>query len=652
MLFHSSFLRRSLSLFSLFAVATGCGAALPASIRAELAQTPRGQVTVVEFTDFECPFCRRMHAAAAAALKEHAGSVRIVRKHLPLSFHPHAEPAARVFICAEEQGARTEELAELFYTAPPAELALDPGIAAAVRMGADETKLRDCVHDTHITTRLREDGRAFGDANGEGVPLTYVGKTRLDGAVDAETFKGVLEAELANAGAPSSAAPPQTARVASPASPASPASSGAHAGALPFIDDDYPRALSEAKARKVPLFVDAWAPWCHSCLSMREYTFTQRALAPLAKDFVFLSIDTEKEANAPFVRKFPNAVWPTLYVIDPDAERADVKWGGTATAMELAELLSTARPRAGEGPDARSREAFAAGNKATAAGDLSRAEASYRAALSVASVTADGGMSRERARVVEALTSNLSDRERWSDCVTLTQAEVAHMPRGSSRATTLAVAVECADEAHDLEKETALLALVRTELALPDDGAMLADDRSSLYDTLVGAEEKRPETKEQAKKDAEAWAAMLEREAAAAKTREARAVFDPHRLLAYTAAGRERDAIPMLEASAKDFPLDYNPPARLAKVYFDTKDLARARSYVDAAFAAVYGPRTLRVAALGAQIATAQRKPDEAKAFLRSALDRTRNLPLTAKQRKLFESTERDLARGLTGSPK
>ena len=36
---------------------------------------------------------------------------------------------------------------------------------------------------------------------------------------------------------------------------------------IEFIEDDYPRALAEARARAVPLFVDAWAPWCHTCLS-------------------------------------------------------------------------------------------------------------------------------------------------------------------------------------------------------------------------------------------------------------------------------------------------------------------------------------------------------------------------------------------------
>jgi thiol:disulfide interchange protein len=42
------------------------------------------------------------------------------------------------------------------------------------------------------------------------------------------------------------------------------------AGPIVFVEDDYARALAEARARHVPIFVDAWATWCHTCLSMRS----------------------------------------------------------------------------------------------------------------------------------------------------------------------------------------------------------------------------------------------------------------------------------------------------------------------------------------------------------------------------------------------
>src|SRR5512140_377333 len=67
---------------------------------------------------------------------------------------------------------------------------------------------------------------------------------------------------------------------------------------LVFIEDDYPRALAEARAKKRPLFVDAWATWCHTCLSMREFVFPAAELRARGADFVWLSIDTEKPGNA------------------------------------------------------------------------------------------------------------------------------------------------------------------------------------------------------------------------------------------------------------------------------------------------------------------------------------------------------------------
>src|SRR4029453_6729332 len=81
------------------------------------------------------------------------------------------------------------------------------------------------------------------------------------------------------------------------AAPSSPSKS-----ALPWIEDDFGRALTEAKSKKLPIFVEAWAPWGHSCRWMRAFVFTDKALTQRAGQFVWLSIDTEKAQNAAFVR--------------------------------------------------------------------------------------------------------------------------------------------------------------------------------------------------------------------------------------------------------------------------------------------------------------------------------------------------------------
>jgi tetratricopeptide (TPR) repeat protein len=90
---------------------------------------------------------------------------------------------------------------------------------------------------------------------------------------------------------------------------------------------------------------------------------------------------------------------------------------------------------------------------------------------------------------------------------------------------------------------------------------------------------------------AQQWSQFLDGEAARAKTPSERTVYDPHRLSAYIELHQPERAIPMLQQSEKDFPDDYNPPARLAIAYKEMKQWDRALAASDRAFARVYGPR-------------------------------------------------------------
>src|SRR4051812_24200487 len=70
---------------------------------------------------------------------------------------------------------------------------------------------------------------------------------------------------------------------------------------IDFIEDDYARALAEARAKKLPLFIESWAAWCHTCMSMRAYVFPDEKMRRRAGDFVWLMMDSENEKNSPFV---------------------------------------------------------------------------------------------------------------------------------------------------------------------------------------------------------------------------------------------------------------------------------------------------------------------------------------------------------------
>ena len=92
-------------------------AIVPDVIAREIAQSPPGAVTVVDFADFECPFCRMTHAMLAPLLAEHRDRVRLVRKNVPLKQHSHALDAARAACCGDEMG-KGEEMADALFSAP------------------------------------------------------------------------------------------------------------------------------------------------------------------------------------------------------------------------------------------------------------------------------------------------------------------------------------------------------------------------------------------------------------------------------------------------------------------------------------------------------------------------------------------------------
>src|SRR5260370_12980973 len=111
---------------------------------------------------------------------------------------------------------------------------------------------------------------------------------------------------------------------------------------LSFVEDDYEGVLARARKEDRLLFVDAWAPWCQTCISMKAFVFNDAVLAPLASKFVWASVDTEKPKSESFVRKYPMKNWPTLWVVDGGTEKPVLQWVGSVTAPELAMLLESA----------------------------------------------------------------------------------------------------------------------------------------------------------------------------------------------------------------------------------------------------------------------------------------------------------------------
>ncbi len=104
-----------------------------------------GVATIVEFVDFECPFCRALHQRLSSIMEEYGDRVRLVRKEHPLvSMHPHAMAAARAECCAE-QADKGDEMADALYSAPPDDLTPEGCEKIAAQVGINLDAYRRCL---------------------------------------------------------------------------------------------------------------------------------------------------------------------------------------------------------------------------------------------------------------------------------------------------------------------------------------------------------------------------------------------------------------------------------------------------------------------------------------------------------------------------
>lgn len=186
---------RSIVLVLLVALSFGCGLELPTVIRDEMATTSRvkpGAATVVFFTDFQCPFCRRTHAALAPIVEARRDRVRVVVRHVPLPRHPDARTAARAAVCVERiANALTDDYTHALFEAQ--DLSEGACEELAVLRGVDRAKFQRCLTDSATDARVDQDLAMFDAIKGDGVPLLYVGRTRLEGAQSRTSLEAAID---------------------------------------------------------------------------------------------------------------------------------------------------------------------------------------------------------------------------------------------------------------------------------------------------------------------------------------------------------------------------------------------------------------------------------------------------------------------------
>lgn len=355
---------------------------------------------------------------------------------------------------------------------------------------------------------------------------------------------------------------------------------------------------------------------------MRATVLQDEALVKLAGRFVWLEIDTEKEANAGFLEKFPIEVWPTFLVIDPTTETAVLRWLGTATAADLVRLLGDGERAVTGGGGEGAEELLARADRASAAGKVEEAIALWRQAL------ARGGAAwTRRARVLESLVVALQGAKQLEGCATLAAESAPSMARGQSFANVASVGLSCALSGEEAPWAAAarrkLEPLAREAVKLP---GVLADDRAGLYESLVEARTAAKDPAGARKLAEEAWGFVVAERARGA-TAAARTMLDSWIVSVALELGDPGRAVPLLVESEKLEPDDYNPPYRLAVLHLEQDRLDAALAANGRALALAYGPRKLRVLTQRATIL--ERKGDRAGArqALEEALAHAATLP-------------------------
>jgi protein-disulfide isomerase len=152
-------------------------------------------ITIVEFSDFECPYCGGLFPTLKQIEKDYADKVRVVYRQFPLSsVHPHAEKAAEASLCALEQQHFWEFHDSMFGN--QRELTVDDLKKRAVDMKLDTGKFDECLDSGREADAIQKDIQDGARAGVTGTPAMFINGRFLSGNQPYQTIKDVIEDEL------------------------------------------------------------------------------------------------------------------------------------------------------------------------------------------------------------------------------------------------------------------------------------------------------------------------------------------------------------------------------------------------------------------------------------------------------------------------
>ena len=151
-------------------------------------------VTIIEFSEFQCPFCKRVIPTVNKIKETYKDDVRIVFKHNPLPFHKDAPLAAQAALAAGEQG-KFWEMHDLLFTDTKA-LKQSNIDGYAKKLGLDLKKFATDLNSKKVKDAIAADQKLARSVGARGTPHFFINGKRLSGAQPFDNFKKEIDAQL------------------------------------------------------------------------------------------------------------------------------------------------------------------------------------------------------------------------------------------------------------------------------------------------------------------------------------------------------------------------------------------------------------------------------------------------------------------------
>jgi protein-disulfide isomerase len=156
-------------------------------------------VNIIEFSDFQCPYCKEAQATILKLSLKYGNQVKFVFKHLPLAIHPEAFSASKAAFCAGEQGKFWQYHDALFASDS---LALEALTRTASQLGLNSQKFKNCFDSAASNTAVLRDMQDAQQLGIDGTPTFIVNGTLYRGALNFEDFSAIIENKLTLAKTP------------------------------------------------------------------------------------------------------------------------------------------------------------------------------------------------------------------------------------------------------------------------------------------------------------------------------------------------------------------------------------------------------------------------------------------------------------------